>query len=102
MSCRIKLPKSIMDENLIALRGILTAHNHLFELLLGAQLASSEDPIANLEKLRKVLDRHFRFDMKASGIESDAELSAVQTAALNHLNQILDAVRDQLSRAKEE
>jgi len=91
-----------MDAHLIALRGILTAQSHLIELLLGAQLASSEEPVTNLEKLRKVVDRHFRFDMEAAGIEPHEELSAVQTAALNHLHQILDSVRDQLSRAKEE
>ena len=90
-----------MDPKLIELEGMLTTQSHLIELLLGAQLARGSDPVANVEKLRELLDRKFRFDMQTTSTRSHEELSGVQTAAVNHLHQILDRVRDQVSRIKE-
>jgi len=56
-----------MDSKLTELEGMLTTQSHLLELLLGAHLLNAADPVANVENLRKFLDRKFRFDMKAWG-----------------------------------
>ena len=90
-----------MDANLIQLQGILTAQSHLIELLLGAKMASDKNPVALVEQLRKLLDHQFRFNMAASSkSKSHLELSAIQTAALNHLHEIFDNMEDRLARLR--
>ena len=87
----------VMDAKLIALQGVLTAQSHLIELLLAALVVDGQEPVDNLERLRKLLGHNFRFDMKAVSNQSLEELSAIQTAAVNHLRKILDGVRDRVS-----
>ena len=89
-----------MDANLIQLQGMLTAQSHLIELLLGSRMGASQNPIALVEQLRQCLDHQLRRKVAASINKSHLELVATQTAALNHLHEILDRTQDRLSRLK--
>jgi hypothetical protein len=63
----------------------------------------AETPLKNPENLSKRLGPplRFRFDMKARGERPHEGLSGVRTAAVAHLHQIMDRVRDQQSRTKD-